>query len=323
MNEINNKYTVCPKCNYICKAEDTFCSRCGCNLKETKISEYFGNNTSKYCPKCGKECAIDQNFCSDCGYSFAEKDKQEENKDKFFINKFTLLLTIMIIFGCFTYLMMKMIGSVPNEKVEVHPNLEEQYSSIKALSCHEKEVKDTALQIFKENDYYYKYLAPESIANVSFKFPSMNSYNSESDKYYCSATIFVKAAQGGFKPINNDPDNHYLEKISEEEDGVKKKYTRYECEINYASQISQDKVYVTATACGNGEDFNNKGNFSYNVERPQVQQLYPETQEEQPEQEVQQEQEEQPVSEEQTVEQPQQEEPQPENTDTQTSTSEE
>ncbi len=269
MNEINKKYIVCPRCNYICNVKDTFCLRCGYNLEGIKQADIsHGEMDIKYCPKCGRECLPEQNYCAYCGYSFIGHDNQDNNNRKP-LNKFTLLFWIMIIFGCLTYFTMKFIGSVPDDQMIINPMQEEDYSSLKAPSCHEKEVKDYAVQIFKENDYFYKYISPETISDVSLKFPIMNSYNSESDKYYCSGTIFVIASPSGFKPSDEDIGNHYYEKISEENNDLKKKYTRYECEINYASQISQDKVYVTASACGNGEDFNNKGKFSYSIIKEQ------------------------------------------------------
>jgi len=276
---MNEKDIVCPKCNHICRQDDTFCCHCGYNLDEIKKSKDFEEDKieTKYCPKCGKSCAADENFCSACGYSFAGRNSETENKTKS-VNKFTMLVTGTVIFGFFVYILMKIIGSIPyEEQLKPTPAQDEDYSVVKAKSCHEKEVKDIALQIFKENDYYYKYIDQSTISDVSLKFPTMDSYNSETDKYYCKGTVFVIADSKGFAPSSYEFGNHYYDEISEDYDTneqPKKKYTRYQCEINYASQISQNQVYVTATACGNGTgfDFNNKGKFTYTVVQPKPKQ---------------------------------------------------
>ena len=285
-----NKNIICPKCGHICKEQDSFCYHCGCDLEEAKkIYEAEEDNIeTKYCPRCGKACLAEENFCSACGYSFIERtlnensadseneddndnddseDTEEEEITRPQANKFTMLITGMLIFGCFVYLGMKLIGSVPDEQIKNDTLQEEDYtSSLKAKSCHDKEVKETALQIFKENDYYYKYINPSTISNTSLKFATMDSYNVDTDKYFCKATVTVTATADGFAPLKEEFGNHYFDKITEDyaSSGSQKKYSKYQCEINYASQISQNQVYITATACGNGSgfDFNNVGKFT-------------------------------------------------------------
>ncbi len=274
---MSEKDIVCPKCGSVCKSEDIFCFHCGYNLSAAKnCSEREEDNfKTKYCPKCGKAYTSEQNYCSYCGYSFINKEENQlstdgEKADRF--NKLYLLAGVMLLFGTFVYLALKFIGSIPDEQIKANSIKEEEYSLRKAKGCHENEVKDTALKIFKENDYYFRYIDPATISDTSLKFPVMDSYNSETDKYYCRGTVFVIAASDGFAPANSETGNHYYDELMDY-DSVQskqnlKKYTRYLCEINYASQISQNQVYVTATACGNGNDFNNKGKFTYTIIKP-------------------------------------------------------
>ena len=263
-----NNNIICPKCHNICNINDSFCSQCGFNLSEIKNSfvSQDDSDSSLYCPKCGSLKNKNQNFCSCCGFSFFNNNS---TLPSFSLPKFYYyIIAAAFFFGIFVYLFMKLIGSVPDEQIK--PQIpDENYSVLKAKNCHDNYVKDIALQIFKENDYYFKYIDSSTISDVSLKFPSMVSYNSDIDKYYCRATVYVIASENGFLPSFSQIGNHFYDELNileHDSQGLSpglKKFTRYQCDINYASQISQDQPYVTATACGNGSDFNNKGKFSF------------------------------------------------------------
>lgn len=158
------------------------------------------------------------------------------------------------------------ILQVLNPSSEINDNISNIISLNKAKNCEDEVVKNMVLEIFKENDYYYKDIDKSTISSVSLQYPAITSYDKDIDKYSCTGVISMKSVGNGFKPIVYNDKNNYYSKISSiwNNDTIKK-YTNYKVNVTYYSQISENNILVQSTdytgefSCeGNCEDIVNK-----------------------------------------------------------------
>lgn len=220
----------------------------------------------KRCPKCGNLCNVGAKFCTSCGTAFQQmQGNTDTTKQDITYTAYQSLMWIagiIIAIGGF-YVIFEAVFKENNiDLTTIAPK--------KAPNCEAQEVKDLAMQIFKENDYYYKLFAPSTISDVSLIYPAASSYDSEIDKYSCTGTIVVKAANNGFKPAKDDNafaslihNYKWVDSAGTYAD-VYTKYTKYTCRVQYTSQLSEDQTLVTSSYCGSGTlfDSNTNGEFS-------------------------------------------------------------
>ena len=85
----------------------------------------------------------------------------------------------------------------------------------RARNCENSDVKSLVVDIFKENNEYYKAIDKSSISSISLMYPRAESYDREIDKYHCSGTIVMKSKDSGFLPNKYESNNIYYSKIND------------------------------------------------------------------------------------------------------------
>ncbi len=121
-----------------------------------------------------------------------------------------------------------------------------QLTSSKAPNCENKIVKSEVGNIFMEGSpFIQNNLDTSSIADVNLINPRVEHYDNEADKYYCQGTIVVTSNENGFKLLQGKS-MFYLSFFSGRDYDV---YTRYECDVEYTSQLSEQRPYITSSYC--------------------------------------------------------------------------
>ena len=89
-------------------------------------------------------------------------------------------------------------------------------------------------------------------------FRNLTKYDKDIDKYFCKGQFVVESTDVGFKPKKNYDDNDYYNYVKIYDwfnNGLEvteiKKNTKYICEIEYSSQLSEGKTYVESDNCSN------------------------------------------------------------------------
>lgn len=217
------------------------------------------------CPNCGNDIEANQKFCTKCGTKI-----EIEN------NNFNLTIVIVSIFICIIVFTIILLMVFKSEKITQFFESSVD-TEIKADNCESYNVKNLAIQIFKDNNSFYKSIDPFSVADIVFMYPSVTSYDKEIDKYFCSGRIVVKSTDIGFQPSDSNSEyadfihtTQWDESIYNYVD-IYKKYTQYICDIEYTSQISEGETLVNSSYCHylRDIDFNCEGNCADKVVYPE------------------------------------------------------
>lgn len=128
----------------------------------------------------------------------------------------------------------------------------------RAKTCEDTDVKDLVIQIFKENNNYYRAINKKSINSIVLNYPSISRYDKDIDKYFCNGTIIMEANTSGFLPSSYDYNNVYYSLIKKSIfDDTLYKFSKYELNVEYESQISEGRTLVRSTT--EGGDFSGNG----------------------------------------------------------------
>lgn len=232
-----------------------------------------------FCPKCNNENNSDALFCNRCGYNFKQTGIKNDDKNNFGCNLARIIVNIciglIILFTLLGYL-----GKQASYNLEDISNKPLSNLFLKAHSCESDDVKNLAVQIFKENNNYYKAIESNSINQVYLRYPANVSYDSSVDRYECSGTI-VMTSSNIFKPLLYEYSNSYYSTAkhhsSELDADILKGYNTYTCNIEYTSQISEGNVLVSSSSCSFNENFSCEGvcnpiilkqyNYKKNIEK--------------------------------------------------------
>ncbi len=214
---------------------------------------------NKFCPKCGNIEPDNHVYCSNCGTRLEDADDDYENIQRndrrkrgksgnIFVKMIVSFAVIYFVISVFVNTFLSKIGSDVTDK---------SFSDEEKLSvCEEYNIKDLAVKSFKNEDYYYKFISPDSVSNTYLNNIEQKSYYSDADKYYCKGEIEVIAKKDGFKPLENVEQNAYYAKIYHKEGSPETeyldKYTSYKCEVEYTVQNPKGSASVKTSACGKG-----------------------------------------------------------------------
>ena len=234
----NSKHKICPECKNECSINDTFCFKCDYHF------------TTKKCPQCNYENDINKNFCTKCGYKFLKEENvhssylkqkslnHKKNNNSLFLALFIIIILLILLIVSIVYIIAMDNIREPNKHLT--PN------------CEAPEVKKLALNIFRENDKYYKSIEPGTISSLEFLYPAVNSYNEIIDKYECSAQIKMKSTYGGFLPLEYNTSNLYYKYINDSWlDTDLAQYTDYRIDVEYSTQISEGSTLVSLKQINN------------------------------------------------------------------------
>lgn len=207
------------------------------------------------CPNCGKEINENQKFCTYCGVNLYEQlQENEENKHSpqrqpnylaygtWFLLVVSIILSLLCVFGNKTDI------DIPNNDDNSND------TKISAKNCEDSGIKDLVLNIYKENDYYYKYIDPTSINEIVLRSPVATGYDSTIDKYSCKGVVSIKSFQG-LKPKSYDYNNDFYALIktynyTEDRVPLLHKVIEIKCPVTYSSQISEGSSTVYSSYCG-------------------------------------------------------------------------
>ena len=160
-----------------------------------------------------------------------------------------IFLFLIIIFGL---LYTKETKTALNNDVQENTNknikedLPPQINNI-TLSCESDEAKSIVINIFQENDTYYKYIDKNSIAALELKYPAAENYDSNIDKYECTGTIVMSANGLGFIPSEQNYDNNYYKRVHSYSEYLIG-YDRYEIHVRYSVQMSEGQLLVKVSS---------------------------------------------------------------------------
>lgn len=203
------------------------------------------------CPKCGKKINGNQNFCANCGESLQMQNFEKIKKEGQIAAPVKIILLIFVAITALTTLLLnsKTLNIDPKETQSTI------FSKAKALSCEAYEVKFLAINIYKENDYFYKFIDENSIDNITLEVPMVTNYDDVADKYECKGVVTLKS-QFGFKPKEYNLENEFYNKINSNQvtqDGVKvlDKIIEIKCLVKYTSELIEDKTVVQSSFCTN------------------------------------------------------------------------
>lgn len=255
-----------------------YCGNCGKEAENNnqKFCTYCGAPLIESCPNCGAEILDDAKFCTSCGYNLENLDlkgdkskntgsiennsAQEDNirdnemfKSREFMhtqedfkanrkNNISKILLIGLIGIIFVSLIIPLLRNIIPQ---LHNNIEESFKP-KASNCEASATKDLVIQIFRDNNEYYKDIDPSSISSIELIYPAVTAYDKELDKYSCTGTLVMKSNKNGFIPSSFEYGNKYYDKINNNWYDYKtlEKYTKYEVQLKYDTQISEGSLLV-------------------------------------------------------------------------------
>ncbi len=159
-----------------------------------------------------------------------------------------ILLFLITIFGL---LYTKETKTVLNNKVQENtnkniPNIPLQINNT-TLSCESDETKSVVINIFQENDNYYKYIDENSIAALNLKYPAAENYDSNIDRYECTGKIVMNAKGLGFLPSEQNYNNNYYNTVRSYSEYLKG-YDTYEIDVRYSVQMSEGSLLVKVSS---------------------------------------------------------------------------
>lgn len=235
------------------------------------------------CPNCGNELNPNQKFCTKCGKEVpenirilenVEKDRKLELQQKIIILLVALIVCFVVAFGAIHFIGNRSDVDIPNENENNVEDNNNQIFDNSARNCEDVDVKNLVLNIYKENDYYYKYIDPTSISKIYLASPVATKYERSIDKYSCKGFVTLEAPNG-FRPKKYEFSNNFYSKVHSYEtidNGVQviQKTTKIQCPVTYSSQISEGQISVYSSYC-NGGSFYDNGNtdiFTYDENNP-------------------------------------------------------
>lgn len=151
-------------------------------------------------------------------------------------------------------------------------------TSVYANSCENYNVQNNVIELFKQYDSYYKYIAKNTISNIQLLYPSMSFYNKDIKKYGCTGEIIVTSTTNGFYPSSNSYDNPYYSLVHISTYGIDKetlkdykidfykKNTKYKCPIEYTVQNQYPEKLISITECINNSLFSPYGDGTFTCE---------------------------------------------------------
>ena len=229
------------------------------------------------CNKCGYKFNDDVRFCTNCGNKLSKNKKQfnsvaekiqslkvilENLENTIFFGKYRFIYVgiIVILIVIFLICLLSTINFTEIFK---------EITTTKALNCEDETIKDLVISIAKDNDYFYKDISADTISNVYIKYPAVTKYEQDIDRYHCTGQFVVESVYGGFKPTLNEYKNHYYNKFHRFGNTYNEimitKNTKYVCNVEYTSQVSEGKSLVRSTYCSSGGGWfesGNQGTFS-------------------------------------------------------------
>lgn len=216
-----------------------------------------------FCSNCGKEIDNDTITCSNCNTEIqtSATPNKPKGKNKLLIG---ITFTILVIIAIITF-----FGIIAGNGGIV--------ALMNPPNCESSVVKDIVINIFKENDYWYKHIDPKSIHGVFVDYPATTSYDKEIKRYTCTGTVRVTSNVDGFLPSEWEYENQYLKKMGGEhywmryfvpnsgqvvrwelisgKSYLKEEYRNiethyhYRCPIEYTTQISEGQILVHSSTC--------------------------------------------------------------------------
>jgi len=262
----NNENIYCHNCGTECIADNKFCPACG--------AKFVKHPT---CSACGKGCQDDDIFCKFCGaeleekaISYSNKSKEEsqntnqnpevQNNQFDFIKPYLKALVWLISVWFVISIVFALLKNFGVDLKKISEIFEE-----KIPNCEASEVKELAINIFKQHNLWYKDIDPDSIASIILQYPAASGYNSNIKKWNCTGQIVMSSGTEGFIPKVLDSSNKYYSYYRGESEWIpdygyvyaKNEYHTYECSIEYSSQISEGSTLVSATNCTETNFFGN------------------------------------------------------------------
>lgn len=237
------------------------------------------------CPNCGNELKPNQKFCTKCGEEVSEnirlmenveKDRKLELQQKIIILLVSLIVCFVVVVGVIHFIGNRSDVDIPDENENNVENDNNQIFDNSARNCEDVDVKDLVLNIYKENDYYYKYIDPTSISKIYLASPVATKYERSIDKYSCKAIVTLEASNG-FRPKKYEYNNNFYSKVQTYEtidNGVQliEKVNKIQCPVTYSSQISEGQVSVYSSYCNGGSFYDNSDadQFTYDENHPYI-----------------------------------------------------
>lgn len=211
---------ICNNCKKEIPDESLFCEFCGAKIEQNQNESNNFENNIKICPNCGTKNKLNNKFCQNCGINFKKNN-----------------------FGCYLF-----IGGIVTLCILSIFFLSDFITLIpRAKNCEDSEVKDLVIELFKQNDLYYKDIDPSTISSIYIQYPAVTSYDKDIDKYFCDGQLVMESYEG-FRPTNYEFfANSYFAKTTNPFDATLTKYTKYVCPLNYSSQISEGTTLVSSS----------------------------------------------------------------------------
>src|SRR5574344_424910 len=225
----------CENCKLKFSEEVGFCNICGARLELKKL-----------CSHCATVNEINNDKCSSCHQDLDERTEikevdengqeivQEEVPTKT-ISK-SLIISICVIF-IILFICFVIIQNIMN--------------TIKAPDCDSYTAKNDVIDTFKEYNSQYKKINEISISSIKIQNPQQEYYDSYDDKYTCSGEIVV-SAYGTF--LGNNDYFKYEDKKAKDI-FERKGYVKLTKSVNYYSQLSNGKPYITTDESGDSAVF--------------------------------------------------------------------
>src|SRR5574344_1418121 len=225
----------CENCKIKFSEEVGFCNICGARLELKKL-----------CSHCGTVNEINSDKCSSCNKDLDERTEikevdengqeiiQEVKPQKTIPKKFIIgfILIVIITFICFL-----IFQNVMN--------------TIKAPNCDSYTAKQEVIDTFKEYNSQYKKINEISISSKKILNTQQEYYDRYDDKYSCSGEIVVNA-YGTFLGNNN----YFKYEDKNAKDIFERKgYVKLTKSVNYYSQLSNGKPYITTDESGDSAVF--------------------------------------------------------------------
>lgn len=130
----------------------------------------------------------------------------------------------------------------------------------KNYSCESEDVKNLVINIFEENDEFYKAINKNTISDIKLLYPAAQSYDSSIGKYDCTGQIVMSANGVAFAPIVQNWDNayyHFVKHFRKYLSG----YDTYKINVRYSSQMSEGNILVQVP------DYDLKGNGKFSCQK--------------------------------------------------------